>query len=175
MRKQNVHYPKKNWIIIQTCFWCRAGAKPCFRTYHSFYILEIENWRQHHPGKVLYFSSQVNLKHLFDNRSSRQKTSQKDTKDTVLRTASFSYTCSTLNNFESFEQFWITLKFLNNFEQKRASLSDVLGPFWTMPDDRVRLFWTMWREPDEQCPLLIETQKLRGDSTDATLNDFLCA
>ena len=71
--KSKMSIIQNNWIIIQTCFWCRAGAKPCFRTYHSFYILEIENWRQHHPGKVLYFSSQVNLKHLFDKTSSRQK------------------------------------------------------------------------------------------------------
>ena len=71
--KSKMSIIQNNWIIIQTCFWCRAGAKLCFRIYHSFYILEIENWRQQHPGKVWYFSSQVNLKHLFDNRSSRQK------------------------------------------------------------------------------------------------------
>ena len=142
---------QNNWIIIQTSFFW-GGAKLRFRTYpYTFYILEIENWRQHHPGKVLCFSSQVNLKHLFGDRCSRQKIISKG--HCPLGQDHFHILAllwTILNHLNNFERFWTTLNkgehhcqtCLVPFEQCRmtecvsfeqfvANLMNIVH--WTMP------------------------------------------
>ena len=83
-----------------------------------------------------------------------KKLSQKDTKDTALGTASLSYPYCNLNNFESFEQFWMILNDFEVFEQLWTKESIIVRRAWSLLNNAgwqsasllnnmVRTRWTM--------------------------------